>query len=211
MNHKESAGKSAAKCAMNCSTNLLIMVFAAMFLSACASTQFTGVWTDENYKGGPIKSIMIVGVAKNQRNRNIFESAMVNAFNQQGVHAVASTKLLDDKKITKENVIQAAEANHLQTVLVTRFTGKTQQEVYNPPNYYYGWDSFYPTMYGYVGSPGYYTTFQYVHLETNIYTLPQKQMIWSAASQTVDPDNINQDSVEFAQKVVEKLKSSKLI
>jgi hypothetical protein len=203
---------------MNCYIKLLTVTIVAIILSACATTKFTGVWTNENYKGGPIKSIMVVGVAKNERNRNIFETAVAKAFSEQGVRAVTSVKTLDGKKPSKENVIEAAKANQIQAVLVTRLVGVTEEQVYNPPTayaapypYYYRWNSYYPHMYDYVGSPGYYTTYQNVHLETNIYDVTGKQLIWSAASETFNPEDVNDVVNELAEKFVEQLKSDKLI
>jgi hypothetical protein len=35
-----------------------------LFFDACATTQFNSVWKDETYHGGPLKEILIIGVAK---------------------------------------------------------------------------------------------------------------------------------------------------
>jgi hypothetical protein len=188
------------------------------FLTACATTQFTGVWLDENYHGGPIKSIMIVGVAENQRNRNIFESAMVKAFTAQGVRAIPSLETLGDKVISKETVVTAAKESDVQAVLITRLVGVNEEQVYYPPEvytvpdpYYYRWDTYYPHMYEFVENPGYVQTYKYVNLETNIFDRDERQLIWSAASETFNPQDANKVVDDLAKLLIKELKRSKLI
>jgi len=200
---------------MNRYITLSILTIVAIAVTACATTKFTGVWTDEQYKGGPIKSIMIVGVSENQRNRNIFETAVAKAFTEQGVRAVKSIDTLGDKKPTEENVINAASASEVQAVLTTRLVGITEEQVYHPPTayaapypYYYHWNTYYPHMYDY---SGYVSTYTNVNLETNIYDTAEKKLIWSAASETFNPQDVNDVVEELANKLVKELKSSKLI
>ena len=108
-----------------------LLLFAAF---GCASTTVTGVWTDENYKQTPIQTMMVIGVAKNPRNRNIFESAMVAELEKYGVKAIPSTKVLGDQEINKETVAAAAEKSGVQTVLVTRLVAIKNEQVYHPPH-----------------------------------------------------------------------------
>lgn len=196
----------------------IIASFALFVLTACTTTQFTGVWLDENYKAGPIKSIMIVGVAKNQRNRNIFETAMVKAFAAQGVRAISSLQVLGDEKISKESIFVAAKKADVQAVLTTRLVGINTEQVYHPPEiyvvpdpYYYRWDSYYPHMYEYVESPGYVAIYKYVNLETNIYDREERRLIWSAASETFNPQDVNKVVDDLAKAFIKKLRRSKLI
>lgn len=196
----------------------VIITTALLLLAACATTTLTGVWLDENYRGGPLKNIMIVGVGDNQLKRQIFESALVNAFAAQGVHAVSSLKLLGDKKITRESLAAAAKKADVQAILTTRLVGVSEEKVYYPPEmytvpapYYYRWDTYYPHMYEYAERPGYVDTYKYVNLETNIYDRDEHQLIWSAASRTFDPQNTNKLVDDLAKVLIKKLKHSKLI
>jgi hypothetical protein len=62
-----------------------------------------------------------------------------------------------------------------------------------------------------VGMPGYTATYKYYNVETNVYHVSTEKLVWSAASQTVDPTDINKESKEFASKIVRSLKESNLI
>ena len=193
---------------------------AVLLLAAygCASTTVTGVWRDENYKQTPIQSVMVIGVADNARNRNIFESEMAAEFERRGVKAVPSAKVLGEQEINKENVVAAAEKSQVQTVLVTRLVGTKEEQVYHPPTsygvpdpYYRRWDSYYPHMYDYAYSPGYMATYKNVVLETSVFDVKERSLIWSAASETFEPQNINEEIKKLSEILVRKMRESKLI
>jgi len=213
-----------------------IVVFSALFIfTACATTKLTGVWHNENYQGGPIKSIMVVGVAKTELKRNIFESAMVSAFRAQGVRALPSREIMGDEAISNETVMTAAQKADVQAVLITRLVGTSEQKYYYPPTaypYYYNWNlyhprpyNYYPYPYGYgygygypymypynyMQIPGYVQTYKYVDLETNIYDSNLHQIIWSAASQSFESQNINEVVNDLAKLLTGELKRNKLI
>jgi hypothetical protein len=193
-------------------------ILMTLLMVSCASTKFTGTWVDENYSGGPIKSIMVVGVAENPRNRKIFEAAMAKQFEQNGVNAVPSEVALGGQEINKDNLIEAATKENVEAVLVTRVVGVDKEQVYYPPTvytvpdpYYYRWDTYYPRMYDYVDSPGYMATYEYVNLETNVYDLTERKLIWSAASETFDPTNVNKVVEELAKKLVRRMQGDKIL
>ena len=52
-------------------------LFIFLFLSSCAVTKLTSTWKDEDYTGGNFKRILIVGAAKELKNRILFEDAFV--------------------------------------------------------------------------------------------------------------------------------------
>lgn len=197
---------------------LMLLTLLPLALVSCASTTVTGVWSDENYKQTPVQSIMVIGVAENVRNRNIFENAMVAEFEKQGVKAIASAKVLGEEEINKENVVAAAEQSQVQAVLVTRLVGNKQEQVYHPPSgyavpdpYYRRWDTYHPHMYDYAYTPGYMATYTNVLLETSVFDVKGRALIWSAATETFEPQNINKEVAKLAQILVKKMRTTKLI
>jgi hypothetical protein len=195
---------------------LYISVMGAL-LSACAHTKLTAVWSDDAYLGGPMKKVMVVVVLDNSINRKIVESALVEELKQNGVEGIASNKALGSKELSKENITQAAKENQVDGLMAVRLTGVDQEQVYHAPvysipyPYYYTWDSYYPHMHENLGMPGYTATYKYYNVETNVYHVSTEKLVWSAASQTVDPTDINKESKEFASKIVRSLKESNLI
>jgi predicted small secreted protein len=210
----------------------IVVLSALLLLTACATTRLTGVWHDKNYQGGPIKSIMVVGVARTELRRNIFESALVNAFEAQGVRAVPSRKIMGEEAISNDTVMAAAKKADVQAVLITRVMGTKKQKYYYPPvtyampgpyyygntfypyqynNFHYPYNYTYPYPYPYIQNPGYVQTYKSVDLETNIYGSENHQLIWSAASQSFDPENVNDVVNDLAKLFIKELKHNKLI
>ncbi len=199
----------------------LKLVFSALiisiFISACAHTKLTAVWSDDAYTGGPMKKVLVVVVLDNPVNRKIVESAMVETLKQNGVEGIASNMVLGSKELSKENLNEAAKENQVDGLMAVRLTGVDEERVYHAPvyavpyPYYYTWDTYYPHMHENVGMPAYTATYKYYNVETNVYAVSTEKLVWSAASQTVDPRDINKESKEFASKIVRSLKGSNLI
>jgi hypothetical protein len=197
---------------------LFLLIWSALTVWGCASTTVTGVWSDEKYKQIPLQSILVIGVAENQRNRNIFESSMVAELEKYGAKAIPSAKVLGDQEINKENVVQAAEKSQVQAVLVTRLVGTKEEQVYQPPTtygvpdpYYRRWDSYYPHMYDYAYTPGYVATYTNVLLETSVFSVKERGLIWSAATETFEPQNINEEVKKLSEVLVRKMRQSHLL
>ena len=191
-----------------------------IFISGCSTTDITGVWKDPDYKDGPIQSALVVGVSEDQLSRNLFESSMSTALEQKGVRTVTSAKALEKRDMSKENLMAAAQEQNLQTIVVTRIVGVQQGEVYTPPSvysvpdpYYRRWDTYYPRTRTYMYTPGQYTSYTSVNLETNVYNVKDQSLIWSAASETFDPQQSNRNKVvdELVKKLVNQLTANKLM
>jgi hypothetical protein len=62
----------------------LALIFMGLTIAACSSTDMTGSWTNSDFKG-PIKKVYVVGIAKSEMNRRIFEDAFSNQFFSKGL------------------------------------------------------------------------------------------------------------------------------
>ncbi|WP_455211616.1 hypothetical protein [Kaarinaea lacus] len=164
-----------------------------------------------------MKKILIVVVLDDPVNRKIVEAALVEEFKQQGVEGIASNMALGSKELSKENLSEFANKNQVDGLMAVRLTSVDKEQVYHPPSYsvpypyYYTWGTYYPHMHENVGMPGYTATYRYYNVETNVYAVITEKLVWSAASQTVDPTDINRESKEFAGKIVRSLKDGNLI
>ena len=188
---------------------VLSVIVILMLLSACAHTKLTAVWSDDSYTDGPMKKVLIVVVLDNPGDRKIVEAALAEALKQHAVEGIASNMALGSKELSKENLSEVAHENQVNGLMAVRLTSVDQEQVYHPPTYsvpypyYYTWDAYYPYMHENVGMPGYTATYRYYNVETNVYALSTEKLVWSAASQTVDPADINRESKEFAEKIGE--------
>ena len=196
---------------------VLSVLIISILISSCAHTKLTAVWSDDTYTDGPMKKMLVVVVLDNTVNRKIVESAMSEALKQQGVEGIASNMVLGSKELSKENLREAAKESQADGLMAVRLTGVDEEQVYHAPTYsvpypyYYTWDTYYPHMHEHVGMPGYTATYKFYNVETNVYAVNTEKLVWSAASQTVDPKDINRESKEFADKIVRTLQGNNII
>ena len=66
----------------------IVLLMFAVILTACTTTQLTGVWHDEDYTGGPLGSVLVVGLSEDVQSRIWFEQTFTAQFEKYGVKAV---------------------------------------------------------------------------------------------------------------------------
>ena len=172
--------------------HIMIAIVSLSLLAACATTKIQSVWSDASYQGGPLLKVFVMGLAKDQILKRLYEDEFVSQLKQRDVQAFPSYSVIPQEKMGDESYIRdkikelGADAS-----IVTRLVdSKTVQKYYPPemyyvpPPYYRGWQGYYMNSYQYMSSPGYTTTEQTVVLETNVYSTQNDQLIWSALSET---------------------------
>ena len=176
-------------------------------LAACTTTKKVAEWRDEGYTGGAFDNILVIGIAKENSVRRMFESDVVAELKARNVTAIPSFSIMPSvQKISKESVKAAIAGKNVDAVFVTHLVGVDEQEVYYPPTYTptmgpsYGYYGYYSRVYDYVYEPGYYQKYKVVKIETNLYNVATEKLVWSMQSQTVDP-NIEEQLVKDNIKV----------
>ncbi len=188
--------------------------FVALLVAGCATTKLVDQWKDESYAKLPIQKVLVVISAENERSRRTAEDSFVRAFRAANVEAVAGYTLLPGElKIDKETIAQAIEGKGFDVVLVagheeTETTsvyvpGEVRTEVVGSP--YYGghrsWDRYDHREYRTIEQPGYYSEQKVVYLETSLYETRGGQLIWSARSESQNPESVS-DIVDPLAKVI---------
>jgi hypothetical protein len=206
---------------------ITLLILSVMFLGGCTSTSLTRVWKDATFNEKTIDSIMVLGVAKDYDVSQRFEDLFVDAFQKKNVTADAAYRLIPgSEQLTKDNVKDhkdiiksTAEKKQLETVLITHLIGvaEVEEEVDAPKLDVHPYDSY--------GSMGAYHTFayesargpsrsvtrKYVRLRTNLFDTASEKLIWSASSESVDPDSVDTIIHELIDAVVNRLVKDGLI
>src|ERR1700741_2603563 len=68
----------------------------AFLVAACASTTLSNSWSNPDYKGPPLKKVMVVGVSNQPALRRTFEDEFVKELKAAGVDAVASYNFIPE-------------------------------------------------------------------------------------------------------------------
>ncbi len=205
-------------------TGMLLGLLMAALLGACATTKVTNVWYDKENPHPPVRKVLVLGIAESERDRRMFEDALVAALKRDGVEAASAARIMPAKdKLTRQLILDAVKEHGFDAVLITRVVGVDEQSYYYPPsssftyspppNYYDMW-SYYPRVYdSYSTTPGYSVKVQTVRLESNLYDAASHKLIWSAASDLYDPrsEDLNKVFQELANRFLQSLEQSGLV
>jgi hypothetical protein len=188
-------------------------VSACCALSACGPTlDVTGRWRDPKHTQA-IKHVLVVGVAKRNLYRRMYEDEFVKQFAAHGVAAEASYHVIDADEPTREQLEAALTDKHFDSVLVTHLVNIENRRKYNEgpvnavpyitsygygyygsrmyaPMYGPGFGSYYTAVYSYTHAEGYYENEKSYNLETTLYSTADSKLVWAILSNTVNPDNI---------------------
>ncbi len=203
-----------------CSVTLLL------FLAGCSSTTITGSWKSPDFTG-TIRKVYIVGIAKQETSRRIFEDEFSRALASFGAIGIASYRdLPDPQQASKELISERVSKNGADSVLMTRMIGKRTEEVvtpgritsYNagpyygyPAPYYRQWGSYYDQRYETIYEPATVTQYQVATIEANLYEARTGELIWSAQLDTVIQSATQQLIADFVEKVTQDLRQQGLI
>ncbi|GKS69445.1 hypothetical protein W03_14490 [Nitrosomonas sp. PY1] len=179
-----------------------------------------GSWTNPEKKRGEYHDIVIFGISENIISRKAFENHIQNALIQDGIKASNSSVVIPQGKklieFEKEKFIKTLQAQGHDAVLTVALLDKTTETryvpgtaMYAPPMAYGGYYGSYWGYYNYYSpmmyDPGYYTTDKNYFLEANVYDVETDSLIWSAQSETTNPDNLESFAKSFASVISEQL------
>jgi hypothetical protein len=191
----------------------------SMALGSCATTKLTGSWSDPSYTGGPFKKIMVVGVARREAMRKIFESTFAARLREHGTLGVPSGSFAPGAELLdKESLASKVTELGCDGVLVTRLLDRSMQTTYYPPTgyavpraYHGGYYHYYRQAYTVVYSPGYVVQSTTVSLETNLYDAASGALVWSGLTDTIVSEDPMSQVEEFVGILVAKLAEAHLI
>jgi hypothetical protein len=188
-------------------------------LASCEMTRMSEAWVDSGYTGGPLESVLVIGLSDNLRRRALFEEELVSRFASRGVSATASFRVAPEKEdLEKDSIREKVQELGIKSVIVTRVVGVDTETYYVPGEpyavpygYYHGFYGYYDRAYGYAYSPGYWAEYDIFRLESNLYDVATEKLVWSAASETVDPQSVEKVVTALSEQIIDDLAERGLI
>jgi len=163
-------------------------------------------WTDPSLTPAntpPFHKVLVMGLLKDESSRRIAEDKMVAQFKK--VEAVQSYKYLQSGDTARAAVEERLKKDGFDGVVVMRLADVDKSTSYVPGTYYGGW-------YGYrYASPGYYTEDKTFYVETNFYSLPQKKLLWSGTTSSLNPDKLDKTVDEIIETLKQQLQKQGLV
>jgi hypothetical protein len=189
-------------------TSIALLVCA---LSAgCGSTQMDHSWRSPVFQGPAFKKVLVIGLAAQPDVRQVYEDAFVEQLRAAGAGGAASYMLLSDVQTAdKEAIKQAAAQSGADAVLLTRLVKVEKQGVVVRPD---------PGVQDRIDSawPGTYTPVvagetKIVTLESKLFDAESGQLVWSAATQTFDAEDLQKAISSTSRIIVKELAKQKLL
>ncbi|MDH3998341.1 MAG: hypothetical protein OET90_05825 [Desulfuromonadales bacterium] len=168
-------------------------------LVACASATLLGSWKSPEYSER-ISKVYIVGVAKQETSRRVFEDGFVQQLGNYNVTGISSYHDIPSvQNADKDRVLQSVKNNGAETVLLTRIVDQRTDQVVNPgrvtgysnsPTFgragysprqgHRNYGTYYSRRYELVYEPANVAQYQVVILESNLYDASSGELIWAA-------------------------------
>ena len=162
-----------------------------VILSCSSSTQFTDVYVDETFSGKEMKKILVLGLAKDDWKKKVYENEFRSQLLKHDVEVLTAwQELPKGEKLTKETFEKYFKDKNVDAVLVAIEGGEsTEQILYKggSSHVYVGFYGFYASTAASYYNPGYITEEKTVHMRTNLYETDNAKLIWSARSQSYEP------------------------
>jgi len=197
--------------------NGLAAVLSLCLVLGCSSTVVTGSWKNPKFIG-KINKAYIIGVAKHDTSRFLFEDEFSKQLAEAGLVGVASYHDFPDKnQIDKDAVKSQAKAKRADAVIVTRLIGSRVEQVVNPGRTYYpapyshSYGSYYSHSYAVIHEPATVSNYEVFTIEANLYDTETEKLIWSAQMETFVDTNIDALIIDFVEQVIKDLNDKGLI
>lgn len=193
----------------------LLVAVSLLVATSCSTTTLTATWKDPDYRGGKLDNVLIIGVAKDEVIRRMYEDEFTSRLKARGTGASPSYSIIPSSEMLDKETVEAKIQNlGMDAVLVTRLVNTKKEKVYTPGTTYYtggGWYGPYSRGYGYARSPGYYTEYEVFSLETKIYDTQTGKMIWSGLSDTVAGGSTASEIKEVIDTIIKSLSANGFI
>jgi hypothetical protein len=201
---------------------------AAFVLAACQTTSLQSAWYDTSYRGGPFKKIVVLASDGTTADSRVFEDIFVQKLQAAGVQALPGyTTVPPDARRSESTfapTVAATGADGVILVRLLRVDTKTQVSTVMMPGPMVGpWGGFYgPGFYGggfYGGGfygGGFYavpdiTQYDVASVETNLYNVATKSLVWAATTQTVNPTTVEKEAPGYADLIIAQLRARGLL
>ena len=210
---------------------ILGLICTVFILFACSSTDITGSWTNPDFKG-EVKKIYLVGIAKDEMNRRVFEDSFSNHLFSMGVSTESSYRdIMTSSEVDKETLAQKMAEKGCDSVLLTRLIGQRKETVithggysgyvpgpyyggrgrYARPPYYKSWGSYYGRRHDVFYTSPSENEFIILTVESVMYDLRTEELIWSAQLETAMEGSIDAMMQSYVEQVAKDLKKKGLI
>lgn len=183
-----------------------------LITSSCTSTKITSSWRepDKTVSVEKLNKVLVVALFKDETSRHKAEDQMAGYLNGKGIASYNYLKERFDPK-NEDALREKIKAEGFDGAVTMRLVDVDKEKIYTPanmsfyPRYYRNFSGYYYRSFSYFSNPGYYATTKTYTIETNVYSIKEDKIIWSALTKTTDPAGVQKMTEEVASVVYKKM------
>ena len=194
----------------------LFLPFALLTLVAgCQSTSIQSAWYDTNFRGGPMRKIVVVGSVDSISDGRVFEDIFAEKLRAAGVEGVAGYTVIADEARAGEAPFGAAVAKTgaqgLLLVRLLRVDTRTQvSTTMVSGGMGWGWGGGWGGGWGSPFGPPMVpvqqvTQYDLATVESKLFDVRTKQLVWAATTTTFNPTSVARETPGFANVIIGQL------
>jgi len=191
--------------------SLLLPLALLTFVAGCQSTSIRSAWYDTNFRGGPMRKIVVVGSVDNVADGRVFEDIFAEKLRAAGVDGVAGHTVIADEARAGDTEFASAVAKSgaqgLLLVRLLRVDTRTQvSTTMVPGGMGWGWGGGWGSPWGRTMVPVQQVSqYDLATVESKLFEVQTKQLVWAATSTTLNPTSVARETPGFADVIIGQL------
>jgi hypothetical protein len=167
--------------------------------AGCTSATIESSWRSPS--APTLINVVTLSPAPDVTLRHSAEDKLAQQLRQHGVQAIPAYQVLNDQDLgDRTRVVQALTTHGFDGIVSMRFVEANQKLQYYP-----GFDDYWGDTWGQVVPE------TVVRIQVSAYSLPNKQLVWSAMSKSVDPSGAQQVIGDVSKVATDRLASQHII
>lgn len=189
---------------------IFIPIVIILILFACSSsTQLTDIFVDESFTGKEFKKILVLGLAKDEWKRKVYENEFRSQLLNYNVEILmAWQELPKGEQLNRETFEKYFREKEVDAILVAIEGGESSDKTLytgGSGHVYVGFYGFYASTAPLYFNSDYLAEEKIVYMRTNFYETTEGKIIWSAKSQSFEPQNTGDVVKAVSSKVVNEI------
>jgi hypothetical protein len=179
--------------------NYILKLFSWLLLiivicSCSPSTEMTDIYVDETFTGKEFKKILVLGLAKDEWKRKVYENEFRSQLLTHNVEVLmAWQELPKGEQLSRETFEKYFREKNVDAILVAIEGGESMDKTLyggaGSSHVYVGFHGFYASTASFYYNSEFLAEEKIVHMRTNLYETTEGKIIWSAKSQSFEPSS----------------------
>ena len=204
--------------------SIFILTLAGIY-SCSPGTRITGSWVNDDVRRS-YNNILVSVMTEKVGVKQTVEDIMAAELRERGVNAAKSItmfppKFSESQMNDREAMLEAIRDNGHDAILTIALIDEETETRYDPGtatyaplstyHYYSSFWGYYTHWYPMVSTPGYYTQDRIYFVEINLYDARTEELVWSAQTETINPNSLERAAEKFAEVTVQEMFQQRLL